>query len=378
MAGALLRPRCRKGSIVFSQEIRPARGIDPSKGLFRTTLAGEGHTLHDAFANLECAPRVERVVRHSARNMFGARVAVNDAEGRGYWDFMRARDDMYVIVENYSFKDPRVERIADDGILQFYFELSGDLTMTIPGAKTLHLNHPSLLIYHQQRGMEFTAWTAPSARQRSVIVNVRPQFLLDTFLGDGDGIPVPLQTLLTGWTNGAMPYCRLPLSAHMFDLVTRLVEAPYPGVIGLVNTEALVMELLCAGVAQVGLHSVAPRESYSPRELRCLYAAREILMKEMAQPPTIRDVARAAGLNQTTLKQGFKAVFGDTPFELSVRCRMQRALELLREERVPVSRVAEAVGYRHPTSFATAFRRHFGIQPQQAVRQRRHAGHNNS
>jgi AraC-like DNA-binding protein len=353
---------------MLDREWLPARGIDPSKGLFRTTLAGQGHTFHHAFANLEFDRRVERVVRHSARNMFGARVALEDHDGRGYWDFMRARDDIYVIVENYSFKEPRMERIVDDDILQFYFELSGDLTMTIPGAPSLHLNQPSLLIYHQRRGMEFTAWTAPSARQRSVIVNVRPGFVLGTFLGDGEEMPAPLRWLLHGTGDGAMPYCQLPLSASMFDLVTRLVEAPYSGAIGLVHTEALVMELLCAGVAQVGLPPV-PRQAYTARELRCLNAAREIWMREMAQPPTIREVARATGLNQTTLKQGFKTLFGETPFELSVRCRMRRALELLREQRLPVARIAEVVGYRHPTSFATAFRRHFGVQPQQAGRQ---------
>lgn len=68
-------------------------------------------------------------------------------------------------------------------------------------------------------------------------------------------------------------------------------------------------------------------------------------------------------MNETTLKKGFKAIFGETPFDFSVRCRMQQALVLLREESMSVARVAEAVGYRHQTSFATAFLRHFGMRP---------------
>jgi AraC-like DNA-binding protein len=74
-------------------------------------------------------------------------------------------------------------------------------------------------------------------------------------------------------------------------------------------------------------------------------------------------VARATGLNETTLKRGFKAIFGETLFEFSVRCRMQHALKLLRHQHLPVKRVAEATGYRHHTSFATAFLRHFGTRP---------------
>lgn len=42
---------------------------------------------------------------------------------------------------------------------------------------------------------------------------------------------------------------------------------------------------------------------------------------------------------------------------------MQHALTLLRERRLAVARIAESVGYSHQTSFATAFRRHFGMRP---------------
>lgn len=346
-----------------------ALGTNPQKGLFRTTLAGQGHTLHDAFANLETAPGIERAVRHSRRNMFGARVALPREDGRGYWDFLRAREDMYVVVENFAFNESRIERIVDDGILQFYFELAGDLTMQVPGA-ILRLNQPSLLIYYQPRGMELTAWTAPSARQRSVIVNVRPQFLLETFLSETDGVPAALQLLLNGRGNGAMRYYQLPLSARMFELATKLVQDPYAGILGLLSTEATVTELLCAGLAHFGSQASEPHRAYSARELRCLHAARRILVNELKDPPTTREVARMAGLNETTLKRGFKTVFGESPFDLSVRCRMQRAFELLSEAPMGMTEVAEAVGYKHPTTFATAFRRHFGVQPKQ-VRSRR-------
>jgi len=343
--------------------------IDPAKGLFRTTLAGQGHTLHDAFARLESTHAVDRAVRHTHRDMFGARVAVPTDDGRGYWDFLRARDDMYVVIENFSFNGPRLERITDEGIVQFYFELSGDLTMAVPGA-TLRLNQPSLLVYYQPRGLELTAWTEPSARQRSVIINVRQQFLLDTFLCQGEAVPAQMQSLLSGPGTDAMPYCQLPLSAQMFELIAKLVDAPYSGVLGLLNAEAIVTELLCAGVAHLGLQSGSLGERFTSHELRCLHLARDILKNEMECPPTICEVARAAGLNETTLKHGFRTTFGETLFDFSIRCRMQRALTLLHEERMPMARVAQAVGYRHPTSFATAFRRHFGLQPKQIRRGR--------
>jgi len=114
-----------------------------------------------------------------------------------------------------------------------------------------------------------------------------------------------------------------------------------------------------------------PAEQYTPRELKCLEHAREFLMKQLSPAPTIRQVARAAGMNETTLKRSFKAVYGETVFDFSVRCRMQHALSLLRDKLVPVALVAEAAGYRHQTSFSTAFGRHFGLRPKDVRRNMR-------
>jgi two-component system response regulator YesN len=42
---------------------------------------------------------------------------------------------------------------------------------------------------------------------------------------------------------------------------------------------------------------------------------------------------------------------------------MRRALELLREGKLPVRDVANSVGYRQPAQFAKTFRRHHGAPP---------------
>jgi AraC-like DNA-binding protein len=97
--------------------------------------------------------------------------------------------------------------------------------------------------------------------------------------------------------------------------------------------------------------------------LRSLSAARQLLMRQFAPAPTLRKVARSVGLAEKALTRGFKAVYGETVFNFSLRCRMQYALTLLQDRKWSVDRASEAVGYSHPTSFATAFRRHFGLRP---------------
>lgn len=338
-----------------------------SAGLFRAILGGPGATLADAFNTLERAAGIDR---HPTRNLLGTRITLRPEEGEGYYDLTRIGADLYVIALNFTYKDPRVELVPGDGLIQFYFKLSGDLTLGVSRTEPLRLNRPSLLVYNQPTGVDLKEWTAPSAHERCVAITLRSSFLVENFLSPNLEACPQLKALAEG-RPAQFQYVQLPLTAPMFDLATKLVDNPYSGTLRLVNTEALTLELLCAAVHGFTELSQTPNEEYSERDLRCLHAARTLLMKQLSPAPTICQVARAAGMNETSLKHGFKAVYGETIFDFSVRCRMQHALALLRERRMPVARIAEAVGYAHQTSFATAFRRHFGVSPRDMRPQRR-------
>ena len=349
----------------FGDERPDAPAESEPGGLFRAFLAGPSGTLGDAFENLERTPGVQVIAKHPRRRLLGARIDFPPQQGDGYWELTRIGDDVYVVVANVSYKSSRRELVPGDGMIQFYFKLSGDLTLGVSQTEPLRLNRPSLLVYFQPVGFDMQEWSAPRVRERSVTVNVRIDYLVENFMTSPLEAPPQLRTLLSG-SPRQFNYCQLALNPRMFELATRLVESGYSGVLALVHTEALILELLCAAVAEFAAVQTAPIEQFSEHDLRCLHAARALLMRQFAPAPTIRQVARAAGMSETSLKRGFKSLFGETIFDFSVRCRMQHALGLLRERRMPVARVAEAVGYSHQTSFATAFQRHFGLRPKDA------------
>ena len=337
-------------------------GSDRSKGLYRTAIAGRGGSIFDAFALLEHSTNVERVLRHPFRKLVGARIPLSPDEGEGYWDLTQIGDDIFVVIENFAYKDPRVELVPGDGMVQLYFKLTGDLTMSVSRTEPLRLNHPSLTIYRQPTGIDIDEWTEPSAHERCVAITLKAEFLVNNFFGASLEGFRQLREFLSS-TAGRFQYLQVPLTSEMFQLAEKLVKNPHTGILSLIFTESVTMELLCTAIAGFdSLHGMAVQH-YSPRELKCLNRARQFLMVQLSPAPTIRQVARAAGMNETTLKRSFKAVYGETIFDFSVRCRMQHALSLLRDKRVPVAQAALASGYRHQTSFATAFGRHFGLRP---------------
>ena len=97
---------------------------------------------------------------------------------------------------------------------------------------------------------------------------------------------------------------------------------------------------------------------------RTLYEeAVEIIEREFSQPLELDEVARRLATSRRQLQRAF-AEIGATSFRSYVaRVRMLRALDLLREGRLPVREVANNVGYRQPAQFAKTFRRHHGAPP---------------
>jgi AraC-like DNA-binding protein len=101
----------------------------------------------------------------------------------------------------------------------------------------------------------------------------------------------------------------------------------------------------------------------SSREIERLEGARRSLVARLEEPPTLAWLARQAGLSETRLKTGFRALFGTSVFAYLRQARMEEARLLLLKRRLNVTEVALRVGYANPSKFAAAFRRQFGVSP---------------
>jgi AraC-like DNA-binding protein len=141
--------------------------------------------------------------------------------------------------------------------------------------------------------------------------------------------------------------------ARMLELANSLVDHPDPEpALRELHAQAVTLQLLCASL-----------QTAAGQADRRLQEARRYLENHLAPVPTISQVARAVGISQTLLKQRFKSQFGETIYQFSVRCRMERAFQLLQRDCLPIAKTASTVGYNASTAFATAFRRQFGMSP---------------
>ena len=93
-----------------------------------------------------------------------------------------------------------------------------------------------------------------------------------------------------------------------------------------------------------------------------LERVRQSLAKDLANPPAIEQLARQLHCSPRTLRRHLQAL-GTSYQELLDQLRFSRAKVLLGEQDLPMSRVAEVLGFSETASFRHAFVRWSGMPP---------------
>nr|WP_247897183.1 AraC family transcriptional regulator [Azospirillum argentinense] len=101
------------------------------------------------------------------------------------------------------------------------------------------------------------------------------------------------------------------------------------------------LELL---VAFLTIGHERPATGLSRAERDRLHHARNRLLDDLANPPTIAELARACGLNALKLKRGFKALSGLPVHAFYQQERMRAARRMLVEEGLSVTETGSRLG----------------------------------
>jgi AraC-like DNA-binding protein len=96
---------------------------------------------------------------------------------------------------------------------------------------------------------------------------------------------------------------------------------------------------------------------------RHLLRAKDLADARYAEPLTVDDMARAAGLSRAHFSREFRRTFGDSPHAYLLTRRLERAAALLRNTDRSVAEICMAVGLQSVGSFTTSFKRAFGASP---------------
>ncbi|WP_456379152.1 helix-turn-helix transcriptional regulator [Lutibacter sp.] len=93
--------------------------------------------------------------------------------------------------------------------------------------------------------------------------------------------------------------------------------------------------------------------------------AKEVIIKEMNNPPSLPELAKRVGLNIKKLKTDFKEFYGAPVFTFLLNYKMELAKKLLLKQHLNVNEIASNLGYSASSHFIAAFKKKYGITPKQ-------------
>lgn len=163
---------------------------------------------------------------------------------------------------------------------------------------------------------------------------------------------------------GKCLFARLAQDYRFYSIISEMYnnKLNYSGRLKKFYLESKAMELFLLQFSYLENSRRGVSNQLQGTDVEAIYHVRDLLENSM-EHVSIPQLALSVGINQTKLKYGFKSLFGKTIFEYLTSVRMQKACKLLKSTNMPISYVAEIVGYKHAQHFTVAFQKTFGFSP---------------
>lgn len=289
--------------------------------------------------------------------------------GQGYWREIELREGLNLVIGDFQLYDRLLETCPEGEVdwLEYHFHFTGE-----------HQTENCSLSAGQFSfsGSGLTPKAISDALDTQPYLEVMIYIKIETlrsFMGNPAGELSPeLQPLIR--PSDQQQYCRTGTATPAMQTVARrILECPYQGISKRLYLESKALELLGLLVAQeIKLRdgTISPH-SLKPDVVDRVHHARDILLQRLENPPSLVELARQVGVNECTLKRGFRQIFDTTVFGYLFDHRMEQARKLLETQIYTVEDVARMVGYRNLSAFSKAFLRRYGIRARDCLKRGR-------
>lgn len=282
--------------------------------------------------------------------------------GDGECTFVRYNEPIHVVLCNFTPYNEIDLSIDDDEWIRFNFTNRSRLRMT-PGDGPTHVGlRPAWRLVVPQDHTLMQEYYEENSKAHWVTISVMKDYAA-TLLGLH---PIELERCLLDSVKRVAdepPTIQsFELNDAMRDVVHELNAISPNEKHHSLFVRAKSLELICLAMDDLRNDAVDSKDS-TQGEHAAILAVRETILQNFVRPPSLEELARAAGMNRTKLNALFRRRFGLSVFEFIREQRLQHAKTLLNSESLPVAEVAYRAGYNHPCNFATAYRKRFGCPP---------------
>ena len=106
------------------------------------------------------------------------------------------------------------------------------------------------------------------------------------------------------------------------------------------------------------------KEGISARDKELMEQLYQLMEEELTNPEiNITKISEQLGISRTKLYYKIKGLTGKTPNDFFKIYKLNRSVDLLKEDKYKIAVIADLVGFSSPSHFAASFKKHFGVLP---------------
>jgi AraC-like DNA-binding protein len=176
-------------------------------------------------------------------------------------------------------------------------------------------------------------------------------------------LPLELQLLIND-KNVPPCYRQGENNIEINSALNQIINCPYQGCIRNFYLESKTLELFALWLDKnTNTEESSQDVSLCKKDIIALQEVKNIMEKNLQNPPSLKELSHRLCINECKLKSGFKQLFNTTIFGYLHRQRMTYAHSLLTQKKMKVTEVAMMCGYASLPSFSKAFKKYFGVNP---------------
>lgn len=272
---------------------------------------------------------------------------------------------------------PGLELVLGDFCLtepcSFPFETSGDaceFAFVLSG--TISSQHPCIQGEKALAPHQYGFWMTPKMKGCHTCypgehilfacVRIQRRLMAEVIQKDLDKLPKSVRLLLQNEEEGFYHHSS-SMSTPMLSAAQQIFQCPYEGTMRKLLWESKALELTSHTMADIFFHETHVHSPVGRKQDSQIHHACHILLENMASPPSLSKLAKAAGISESGLTRGFRRIFGVSAFEFLRNQRLEKARTLLESEDMNVTEVAYAVGLSSPGHLTRLFSKQFKMNP---------------